>query len=64
VTEGELRHGLAKKPEATALREAVASFLRHVEVLPWDSAAAAALSKTGCGSHHDGCELDPRGSCS
>lgn len=41
ITEGELLYGLAKKPGATTLREAVASFLRHVEVLPWDSAAAA-----------------------
>lgn len=45
VTEGELRYGLARKPGATALREAVASFLRHVEVLPWDSAAAAAYGE-------------------
>lgn len=42
ITEGELLYGLAKKPGATALREAVAAFLRHVEVLPWDRAAAAA----------------------
>lgn len=42
ITEGELLFGLARKPEATALGEAVASFLKHVEVLPWDSAAAAA----------------------
>lgn len=41
ITEGELLYGLARKPGATALHEAVATFLRHVEVLPWDSAAAA-----------------------
>jgi tRNA(fMet)-specific endonuclease VapC len=45
ITEGELLYGLAKKPGATALRETVASFLRHVEVLPWDSAAAAAYGE-------------------
>jgi tRNA(fMet)-specific endonuclease VapC len=45
ITEGELRYGLARKPGATALRAAVASFLRHVEVLPWDSAAAAAYGE-------------------
>jgi tRNA(fMet)-specific endonuclease VapC len=40
ITHGELLFGLAKKPEATALREAVASFLRHVEVMDWGSSAA------------------------
>ena len=49
ITEGELLYGLAKKPGATALREAVASFLRHVEVLPWDSAAAAACGELRAG---------------
>ena len=42
ITEAELLYGLAKKPGATTLGEAVASFMRHVQVLPWDSAAAAA----------------------
>ncbi len=42
ITDGELLYGLAKKPGATALREAAAALVRHVEVLPWDSAAAAA----------------------
>jgi tRNA(fMet)-specific endonuclease VapC len=41
VTEGELLCGLARKPAATALRDSVASFLRHVEVLSWDREAAA-----------------------
>lgn len=58
VTEGELRYGLAKKPEATALREAVASFLRHVEVLPWDSAAAAAYGDLRAGLEAKGTPID------
>ena len=41
ITEGELRFGLAKRPEATRLRRAIDEFLRRVDVLPWDSAAAA-----------------------
>jgi len=45
VTEGELLYGLARKPQASALREAVASLLKHVPVLPWDSAAAAAYGR-------------------
>jgi tRNA(fMet)-specific endonuclease VapC len=40
VTEGELRYGLARKPEATALAQRVEGFLRHVSVLPWDAPAA------------------------
>lgn len=40
VTKAELLYGLAKKPGASALRDSVASFLRHVEVLAWDEAAA------------------------
>lgn len=40
VTEGELRFGLAKKPEALKLRKAIESFLAVVEILPWDSEAA------------------------
>jgi tRNA(fMet)-specific endonuclease VapC len=40
VTEGELRFGLAKKPEAVKLRKAIESFLAIVTVLPWNSEAA------------------------
>ncbi|MEY8689728.1 MAG: type II toxin-antitoxin system VapC family toxin [Leptothrix sp. (in: b-proteobacteria)] len=40
VTHGELRDGLARKPEATALHAAVQSFLIRVDTLPWDAAAA------------------------
>ena len=42
VTEGELLFGLAKRPAATRLHHIVHEFLRRVEVMPWDSAAAAA----------------------
>ena len=54
VTAGELAFGLAKRPQALALREAVNEFLRRVEVMPWDAAVAqtygtlrAALDKNG-----------------
>jgi tRNA(fMet)-specific endonuclease VapC len=40
VTEGELRFGVARRPDATRLREVVDEFLRAVTVLPWDSDAA------------------------
>ena len=40
ITAGELAFGLAKRPEALALKEAVNEFLRRVDVLPWDDAVA------------------------
>ena len=40
ITAGELAFGLAKRPEAVALKTAVNEFLRRVEVLPWDAAVA------------------------
>ena len=40
ITAGELAFGLAKRPEAVALKAAVNEFLRRVEVLPWDGAVA------------------------
>ena len=42
VTEGELRYGLANNPEASRLIEAVNQVLKTLQVLPWDSKAAAA----------------------
>jgi tRNA(fMet)-specific endonuclease VapC len=35
ITESEIRYGLAKRPEATALRERMEWFLAAVKVLPW-----------------------------
>jgi len=40
VTEGELRFGLARRPEAVRLKTAVEEFLLRVDVLPWDSETA------------------------
>jgi tRNA(fMet)-specific endonuclease VapC len=40
ITAGELAFGLAKRPEAVALKAAVNEFLRRVEVLPWDATVA------------------------
>lgn len=40
ITEGELRFGLAKRPNAKRLHAAVWELLRRVDVLPWDKAIA------------------------
>jgi tRNA(fMet)-specific endonuclease VapC len=42
VTEGEMRFGVARKPDATRLKLAVNEILLRVEILPWDSEAARA----------------------
>ena len=40
VTRGELRYGLAIRPEATRLRALVEGFLAAARCAPWDEAAA------------------------
>lgn len=40
ITAGELAFGLAKRPEAVALKAVVSEFLQRVAVLPWDAAVA------------------------
>jgi len=42
ITEAEIRYGLAKRPEALALRERMEWFLAAVKVLPWGSEEAKA----------------------
>ncbi|HXN47717.1 MAG TPA: type II toxin-antitoxin system VapC family toxin [Bryobacteraceae bacterium] len=40
VTEGELRYGVARRPDLAHLQKVVDEFLLRVTVLPWDSDAA------------------------
>jgi tRNA(fMet)-specific endonuclease VapC len=54
VTEGELRYGAARRPDAARLRTIVDEFLIRMTILPWDSEAAqhygqvrAALQREG-----------------
>jgi tRNA(fMet)-specific endonuclease VapC len=49
VTEGELRFGLARRPEATRLRQTVEEFLLRVAILPWDSEAAQQYGRLRAG---------------
>jgi tRNA(fMet)-specific endonuclease VapC len=44
ITEAELRFGVARLPQATKLGMVVEEFLRRLEVLVWDSAAARAYA--------------------
>ncbi len=54
ITAGELRYGLARRPDAVRLQAAVTELLRRIDVLPWDFPAAersgilrADLERTG-----------------
>ena len=40
IVEGELRFGVAKRPDATQLAQAVSRFLMRIDILAWNSAAA------------------------
>src|SRR5208282_1018935 len=42
ITEAELRYGLAKRPQAHALRAAIEGLLFKLRILPWGSKEAAA----------------------
>jgi tRNA(fMet)-specific endonuclease VapC len=44
ITEAELLYGLAKKPEASALKKTINAFLATINVLPWSRAEAEVYS--------------------
>lgn len=54
VTEAELRFGVARHPEATALKSAVEEFLLRVEALPWNSEAARHYARIRASLEKDG----------
>ena len=59
ITEGELLFGLAKRPAARRLHAAVGEFLRRVEVLPWETAAAERYGLLRAGLERVGKVLGP-----
>ena len=54
VTEAELRFGVARLPEATALKRVVEEFLLRVEVLPWNSEAARQYARIRAALEREG----------
>ncbi len=54
VTEGELRFGVERRPEATLLRTLVNDFLLTITILPWDSAAARCYGTVRAGLEAEG----------
>lgn len=59
ITEGELLFGLAKRPDAKRLHILVREFLRHVDVLPWDSDTAASYGAVRAEMTQQGKVLSP-----
>jgi tRNA(fMet)-specific endonuclease VapC len=59
ITEGELRFGLAKRPEAKRLHQAVEEFLRRVDVLPWDTGTTTPYGTTRADLERHGKTLAP-----
>jgi tRNA(fMet)-specific endonuclease VapC len=45
ITEAEIRYGLARKPEATALKALMDGFLAGIQVLPWGREEAEAYGQ-------------------
>jgi tRNA(fMet)-specific endonuclease VapC len=54
ITEGELRFGLAKRPEAKRLHLAAKEFLKRVDTLDWDGDAARCYGKLRAAIEKDG----------
>ncbi|MBE0547391.1 MAG: type II toxin-antitoxin system VapC family toxin [Rubrivivax sp.] len=59
ITQGELLFGLARRPEATTLHDAVWEFLRRVDVLPWDTTTAEVYGPARAAAQREGRVLAP-----
>ena len=59
ITAGELAYGLAKRPEAVALKTVVNEFLRRVDVLPWDNGVAQTYGTLRAQLQSQGIALSP-----
>lgn len=57
ITEAEIRYGLARRPQALALRTAVEGLLFKLRVLPWGSKDAAAYGELRAGLEAKGISL-------
>jgi tRNA(fMet)-specific endonuclease VapC len=59
ITAGEVAFGLAKRPDAVALKTTVNEFLRRVDVLPWDDAVAQTYGTLRAQLQSQGLSLSP-----
>jgi len=59
ITAGEVAFGLAKRPDAVALKTTVNEFLRRVDVLPWDDSVAQTYGTLRAQLQSQGLSLSP-----
>jgi tRNA(fMet)-specific endonuclease VapC len=59
ITQGELLFGLARRPGAKTLHDAVHEFLRRVDVLPWDATTAAVYGPVRAATQREGRGIAP-----
>lgn len=57
ITEAEIRYGLAKRPEATALKALMEGFLASIQVLPWHRDEADAYGRVRAELEKNGVSL-------
>ena len=58
ITVAEIRYGLAKRPEATALKALMEGFLASIQVFPWGQAEAEAYGLVRAKLEKNGMSLD------
>ena len=59
ITEAELLFGLARRPTANRLHQAVREFLLRVDVLPWNSDISACYARIRADTERRGSSLGP-----
>ncbi len=59
ITQGKLLFGLARRPDAKALHDAVREFLRQVDVLPWDAATSEVYAPARAAAQPEGRAIVP-----
>ena len=57
ITQAELLHGVAKKPQAKHLPMAVKEFLIRVDIMPWNSDAAETYARLRTACENEGTPL-------
>lgn len=58
VTEAEIRYGLAKRPEATALKALMDGFLASIQIIPWGRDEADAYGRIRAKLEKNGISLE------
>jgi tRNA(fMet)-specific endonuclease VapC len=57
ITEAEIRYGIAKKPEASALKSLIDAFLASIQILPWGRNEAEVYGRVRAAQERRGISL-------